>query len=110
MSEFRHKPVKVDAIRVRDVLKTWDQANKGEIKEETPKWIDKAYKSGHLIFASEYLLVSTKEGPVRAEKADWIVRKAKGDLCTCTRDEFDETYEPDEPKDEEKDPVESVEA
>jgi hypothetical protein len=86
---YRKKPVEVDAAPVQDVLRAaqhhWS---------DLPDWIRAAYMAGTLLFLPDAVRITTPEGPARADRDDWIVRTAQGDLHPVKADAFAATYEP----------------
>ena len=88
MPKFRHKPTEVEAVPVRKIL----QAAKRGIAE-SPAWLQKAYDSGKIALAADYLLITTLEGQVRAKVSDWLIRGVQGELYPCSRDVFEASYE-----------------
>jgi len=88
MARYRKKPVEISAEPVADVL----EAAKGAW-ETLPDWIVDAYESGTLLFLDDAVSISTLEGKMRGEFADWIVRGVQGELYPVKPDIFAATYE-----------------
>ena len=83
------EPVTVDAARVQDLLRAaqhhWS---------DLPDWIRAAYMAGTILFLPDAIRITTTEGPVRADRDDWIVRGPQGELHPVQADIFAATYEP----------------
>lgn len=81
MSEFRKKPVVIEAVQ-------WTGENKTEIQSFCPVIQDGAP------FKTPALFIDTAEGVMRADVGDWIIRGVKGEFYPCKPDIFAATYEP----------------
>ena len=90
MSQFRKKPVVIEAMR-------WDGTNLLEVIAFTglhpsaEKWTWGEYEA---VVAKDGLKIFTLEGPLMASVGDWIIRGVKGEFYPCKPDIFAATYEP----------------
>lgn len=87
MTQFRKKPVVIDAVQWSGDITTAD------------KILDFANETGQVIgFRGDTLVIYTLEGPMMASPNDWIIRGIKGEIYACKPDIFEQTYErvPDE--------------
>lgn len=86
---FRKKPVEVEAVRVDDVVaaasSNWSQL---------PDFVADAYEKGDVVFLHDAVLIATREGHMRGNSGDWIIKGVKGELYPCKPDIFDATYDP----------------
>jgi len=84
MSQYRKKPIVVDAIQ-------WHALNRHEVLE----FIGPA--GGHWRAATEFLpeviVIYTMEGNHNAKLGDWIIKGVKGEFYPCKPDIFAATYE-----------------
>lgn len=84
MSQYRKKPVVIDAIQ-------YD----GTFPLDFLKGEEEVYFDADL----GKLAIRTLEGTMHADVGDWIIRGVKGEVYPCKPDIFDATYEPvEEPK------------
>ena len=76
MSQFRKKPVVIDAAQwfAKGHLPVWAQLSAVE--------------------HADHVDIETIEGPMRASAGDWIIRGIKGEIYACKPDIFAATYEP----------------
>ena len=93
MSRFRKKPIVIDAIRAEEVIH-----NAWHDWESLPDWINHAYRGKTegvrtLVICPDHVSISTREGVMRAEKNDWIIRGVRGELYPCKPEIFEATYE-----------------
>lgn len=96
MPRFTKKPVTIDAILCGEVL---DGASSGRFSanaiDQMPPWVIGAFASGVIGFELDAVLINTKEGQMRGERTDWLIRGVKGELYPCKPDIFAMTYEPE---------------
>lgn len=94
MAKFRKKPVEVEAMRFDGTFESWDAIINWANAEiaNTRQWLH-GDGDGHLV-------VPTREGEMRADAGDWIIREpfATDDrhYYPCKPDIFEATYEPAE--------------
>lgn len=80
---YRKKPVEVGAMR-------WDGSEKSQTA--IVNWSGGAVSGW---FDGEYFLeVRTREGTMRADVGDWIIKGIQGEFYPCKPDIFEATYEP----------------
>lgn len=89
MSEYRKKPVVIEAFR-------WTG---GPDQTENPQWCVDAILAGTVRFENSgtpdvAMLIDTLEGTHRANQGDFIIKGVKGELYPCKPDIFALTYEP----------------
>ena len=89
MTQFRKKPVVIDAVRVVTVLNAVMSVDWGDL----PDWLKEAYARDEWTFGPDSITIRTLEGEMRAEKGDWIIRGVQGELYPCKPDIFAATYE-----------------
>lgn len=80
--KYRKKPVVIEAFR-------WGY-------NEPPKWFLEAVADDHVILAytdDAPIEIRTREGVLRANPGDWIVRGIHGELYPVKPEIFDATYE-----------------
>jgi hypothetical protein len=89
MSQYRKKPVVIEAVR-------WY----GKLTDETewPDWFRDQLGKGlrldaNTTYPSMTLVIVTLEGDMRASPGDWIIRGVKGELYPCKPDIFEALYE-----------------
>ena len=81
MKQYRKKPVVIEAVQFL-----------GDVG--VPEIMDLDVGVGHdASVGHDYLMITTKEGVMRAEPGDWIIRGVKGELYPCKSDIFALTYE-----------------
>lgn len=92
MAKFRKKPVVIEAFQL-----TYDCAMS---KEYIPVWAYEANKDGILgigvvskVKNSQYAIIKTLEGEMRADANDWIIQGVNGEIYPCKPDIFEKTYE-----------------
>lgn len=87
MTQFRKKPVIVEAVQLR--WDTWsemcDFAKVGKLSDGQPEGMQDGEAIG--------LDIPTLEGLMHANENDWIIRGVKGELYPCKPDIFEDTYE-----------------
>lgn len=93
MSQFRKKPVVIEAVTVLALIHAKDSNDFSKI----PAWAVEANKEGTLEIYALSAEVFTLEGDMHAGLHDWIIRGVKGELYPCKPDIFEATYEPVEP-------------
>lgn len=82
MTDFRKKPVMIEAIQIKE-----DASNGEEIKQFFADFEDwYLVKGGGVV-------IKTLEGDHRADPGDWIIRGVKGEFYPCKPDIFEMTYE-----------------
>lgn len=99
MTEFRKKPVIIEAFRFG--------------LDKAPWWWISAVDNGdarvhewHSGKTGRAGLIKTLEGEMWAQRGDWIIRGVAGELYPCKPDIFEATYEPAHPST----PVEATES
>lgn len=88
MGKFRKKPVVIDA---------WCNTEDLPHRSLMPEWLKEAERAGVVRFSERYhghFTIKTREGVMRADYGDWIIRGVKGELYPCKPDIFEATYEP----------------
>ena len=78
MSAYRKKPVVIEAVQ-------WTGTNLSEIQ---------AFYRPDGILVGDKIIIETLEGPLTADKGDWIIKGIKGEFYPCKPDVFALTYEP----------------
>lgn len=79
---FRKKPVVIEAVQYTGRNLTEIIAFAG----------DKAETFGE-DFLGNYVEIETKEGTMKADKNDWIIKGVQGEFYPCKPDIFEMTYE-----------------
>jgi hypothetical protein len=80
MARYRKKPVVVDAVQ-------WTGANVEEVLGFTLGQAS-AYRADE-----SAMMIETREGTMRADKFDFIIKGVKGEFYPCKPDIFAATYE-----------------
>lgn len=91
MSKYRKKPVVIEAV-LFDEQAAWDS------------FLDKKHVFGKFRASGRYhagdrkiyqaiLTIPTREGRMRAELGDWIIKGVKGEFYPCKPDIFEATYD-----------------
>ena len=80
MSEYRKKPVVIEAVQ-------WTLKNAAEVEAFFGRTF-KVTKNGYSI------VIPTLEGDMLCSPHDWIIRGVQGEFYPCKPDIFDQTYEP----------------
>jgi hypothetical protein len=88
MTEFRKKPIIIEAIRTSEVI-----AAATDNWLALPAWLSAAYEAGNVLLLPGAIEIATLEGRMRAESTDWIIRGVQGELYPCKPDIFEATYE-----------------
>lgn len=79
---YRKKPVVIDAYH-------------HDLQNEIPDWLLDVNRADRVVFQSDNTIaIPTREGVMRADIGDWIIRGVKGELYPCKPDIFAATYEP----------------
>lgn len=86
--KFRKKPIVIDAF----------QWTGGPEQTDDPEWIVEAIKACLVTFENVgtpnvCLVISTKEGLMRANQGDWIIRGILGEIYPCKPDVFAASYD-----------------
>ena len=88
---YRKKPVIVEAFQYDGDFRD---------KDGVPKWAVDAYNEGVLFFRSlqfdkpsRELVIETLEGDMRCPIGNYIIREIHGELYSCDKNIFEETYE-----------------
>ncbi|KKM65389.1 hypothetical protein LCGC14_1491890 [marine sediment metagenome] len=103
MTQFRKKPVVIEAVQLR--WDTWsemcDFAGVGKLVDGKPEgcYIDGGGQSTDAHTEVMGLRIPTLEGLMVAREGDWIIRGVKGELYPCKPDIFEATYEEETPHD-----------
>lgn len=87
--KYRKKPIVIDAELISDIIlwatNQWDKL---------PDWVEENYERNKIIFISDHIEISTKEGRMRGEKDDYLIKGVQGEIYPCKPDIFKQTYEP----------------
>lgn len=81
---YRKRPVVVEAVRVDEVL----DADYGTV---LPEWLLAAL-AGEVVLLVDAVIIGTREGSMRGDRGDWIIRGVQGELYPCKPDIFEATY------------------
>jgi hypothetical protein len=80
MANFRKKPVVIDAIQYNGSEQSLHEVL--------------GFCAPHDAYGKDgSVMIPTKEGTMRADKNDWIIRGVKGEVYPCKADIFAATYE-----------------
>jgi hypothetical protein len=95
--KFRKKPVVIEAIKLTEEL-FWECYKEGWCGP-LPQPFDTLQFSGSFHPANKTISsvcvgISTREGNMRGDIGDWIIRGVKGELYPCKPEIFEATYEP----------------
>lgn len=85
MPKFRKRPVEILAWQFD-----------AELFTVRPSWLIVAIELGKVYYQGgdhPYYTIETREGKMRADPGDWIIRGVKGELYPCKPDIFAITYE-----------------
>lgn len=117
MSQFRKKPVVIEAVKWNGATIGLTNGGNSPIAEpedidpslpperlEMPEWMptcrvatDPALTTnvepGAIVRLDDNLFIGTLEGTHRADPGDWIIRGVQGEIYPCKPDIFDQTYE-----------------
>lgn len=83
---FRKKPVVIEAVQLLDA--SHPPAERLRRVEEVAEWCHGT------VGVSPCVLIETREGVMRADPGDWIIRGVQGEFYPCKPDIFAATYEP----------------
>lgn len=99
-SQYRKKPVAVEAARFTNLNATDIVRWIGEDKAKMNLEYDEAWKLGNAppIFS---ITICTLEGDMKAMPGDYIIKGVHGEFYPCKPDIFEKTYEAVEPPKEE---------
>ena len=88
--KYCKKPIPVDVWQI-DLLEL-----QPFIDGAYPEWVGKALKDGLLepYTATSMLSIYTPEGKMKAAEGDYLIKGVRGELYSCKKDIFEETYEP----------------
>lgn len=94
MAQFRKQPVVIEARQLQseqdaDGLALWIYQSGGNA-------MPKLLGNGHGGYDFDGLLIATREGSMKADLGDWIIRGVMGEFYPCKPDIFAATYEPAE--------------
>lgn len=103
MSEYRKKPVVIEAMRVHAYTElldpaTWNANEGGEVW----RWVNSnggAIRCAQTDPGPAYGVISTIAGEMRADIGDWIIKGVQGEFYPCKPDIFAATYESSDQKD-----------
>ena len=84
MNRWRKKPVVIEAFRYRI--------------DDRPEWFCDKVTTGEIMTYETHCDIHTREGVMRGEVGDCIIRGVKGEIYPCKPDIFDATYEPVTPQ------------
>lgn len=88
MALFRKKPVVITAVETSCVISLaknqWDAI---------PEWFREAHLNGSVEVQPDHINIKTREGTMRADWDDFIIRGVQGELYPCKPDIFRATYE-----------------
>ena len=86
--KYRKKPVVIEAIR-------WTGKNRGEIRFFCRRGVFfSSARQDTEGFTTEWsLLIDSREGIMRAETGDYIIKGVNGEFYPCKPDVFEKTYE-----------------
>lgn len=88
MPKFRKKPVVIEAELASTILD-----DVGRKLANVPRWVVEAFEQGVIGFELHAVIINTREGQMRGERTDWIIRGVAGELYPCKPDIFQATYE-----------------
>lgn len=92
MSEYRKRPVVVEAVPCRQLIHAFARDWKA-----LPDWAADAYENGVIVAISEqhggHLTIKTLEGDHLARAGDMVIRGVAGEIYPCKPDIFAATYE-----------------
>lgn len=91
MSYFRKKPVRVEALRYEGTEDSW---------REITDWAVEVWFRVPGDAEPRAMEIHTREGVMRAEPGDWVIKGVAGEFYPCKPEIFEATYEAVEPWDE----------
>lgn len=97
MPKFRKKPVVIEAEQL-----TMDVARRCLLDREAAPFglhVSGDYRSDDRTISRAWISIHTREGVMRADIGDWIIKGVQGELYPCKPDIFAATYEPAERED-----------
>lgn len=88
--KYMKKAIPIDAWQI-DLLEL-----QPHVDGAYPDWVGKALKEGLLepYFATHMLSIYTLEGKMKALEGDYLIKGVRGELYSCKKNIFEETYEP----------------
>lgn len=86
---FRKRPIEIEAVKVSEVLRILHELHCGA--QEI--WIQENVDKGTIAFGSDYIMIKTPEGIMRAEIDDFIIKGINHEIYPCKPDIFEKTYE-----------------
>ena len=89
MTQFRKKPVVIEAWKVSELL-----CCARESCSKLPEPIRAIYETGGVVFTPQAIFIETLEGKMMGAHEDWIIRGVKGEFYPCKPDIFEATYDP----------------
>jgi len=88
MGKFRKKPVVIEAFRLGEEWPDW------WADAVSAEYVVTHNRDGRYSGGPDFAIITTLEGPMRAENGDWIIQGVKGEIYPCKSDIFQLTYEP----------------
>lgn len=88
MTQYRKKPVVIEAWAARDLIRVASSDWKA-----LPKSVADAYEKGTFVFCQDGIYINTLEGSMKAESDDVVIRGVKGEFYPCKPDIFEATYD-----------------
>jgi hypothetical protein len=89
MAKYRKKPVEIEAVRIRAVMRNAEDDWSG-----LPEWVKDAYDRGDILFRPDGVEIRTLEGHDFGGPNDMLIRGVGGELYPCKPDIFEMNYEP----------------
>jgi hypothetical protein len=86
MPRFRKKPVEIEARKFET------NNDDGSHLDSLVDWI--VSNGGSANHNGTDLFISTREGQMRADCFDWVIKGVKGEFYPCKPDIFEATYDP----------------
>lgn len=94
MAKFRKKPVVIEAFQLGIGLDLWPQWAKDTLGHKVDGTVYSRHAGGiEIVLHPQHADIRTREGVMRADLGDWIIRGVKGELYPCKPDIFEATYE-----------------
>lgn len=90
---FRKKPVEIDAIKVSDIVRAYNDYDAAAPSRLLPSWFTEAVGSVVIGIYFDRVEIKIPEGVMFGNRGDWIIRGIKGELYPCKADIFAATYE-----------------
>ena len=87
MTQYRKRPIVIEAFRLGDEWPDWwaDAVNADKVRTHN---VDGRYSGG-----PDFAEIDTLEGRMSAFRGDWIIKGVKGEIYPCKPDIFAATYE-----------------